>query len=89
MTSPTAKVFDNQSTSALVKIGGWMFTAFVVVFLVVSGLGLLDAALVAPFMLLGLSLIAFIAMLIALPVIVVAYYGLLLLFLPFFWRKLD
>ena len=89
MTSPTAKVFDNQSTSALVKIGGWIFTAFVVVFLVVSGLGLLGAALVAPFMLLGLSLIAFIAMLIALPVVVVAYYGLLLLLLPFFWRKLD
>ena len=60
-----------------------------VVFLVVSGLGLLGAALVAPFMLLGLSLIAFIAMLIALPVVVVAYYGLLLLLLPFFWRKLD
>lgn len=66
-----------------------MLTAAVVMFLIASGLGLLGAVLVAPFMIFGLSLVAFIALLVALPVVVVAYYCLLLLFLPFFWHKID
>lgn len=90
MTSPTAKVFDNQSTSSsVVNWNGGLLAACVVAFLAISGLGLLGAVFVAPFMIFGLTMAAVSAMAIVFPVAVGVYYLLLLLLLPFFWRKLD
>ena len=89
MTSPTAKVLDNQSTSSLVSIGGTLLACAVVIFLVLSGLGLLGAAIVAPFLIFGFTLVALCTMVLALPVLVISYYLLLILALPFVRSKLP
>ena len=89
MTSPTAKVFDNQSTSSFVNVGGTLLAWAVVIFLALSGLGLLGALFVAPFVIFGFTLVAIGVIALATPVVIVLYYLVLIVAALFFKDRLP